>query len=80
MDKLIPLFFVVLVLVVVGSGCESMSGGDAWTRPADELVMVQVPEGESQMGDAGGPRIPDSRSDRQPLVVERVLVCCDFPT
>ena len=50
MNRLILLVFVVLVLVLVGSGCGSESQGDTWTRPADEMVMVYVPEGEFEMG------------------------------
>ena len=50
MKKLIPLFFVALVLVFVGSGCESKSAGDTWTRDADEMVMVYVPAGNFEMG------------------------------
>ena len=50
MKKLIPLFSVVVVLALVGSGCESKSLGDTWTRPADDTVMVYVPKGEFEMG------------------------------
>ena len=62
MRRLIPLFFVVLVLVLVGSGCESKtpptdaSLDDTWTRPADKIVMVYVPEGEFEMGSDDGDR------------------------
>ena len=55
MNKLVLLFFVVVVLVFGGSGCESKSLGDTWTRPADEMVMVYVPEGEFEMGNEGEP-------------------------
>jgi serine/threonine-protein kinase len=57
MKKLIPLFFVVLVLVLAVPGCGGSetapadpSLGDTWTRPADEMVMVYVPAGEFEMG------------------------------
>ena len=58
MKRLVPLFFVVMVLVLAGSGCGSKtpptdaSSGDTWTRPADKMVMVYVPEGEFEMGSA----------------------------
>ena len=57
MKKLIPLFFVVVVLVLAVPGCggsktppTDASLEDTWTRPADEMVMVYVPEGEFEMG------------------------------
>ena len=57
MKRLIPLFFVVLVLVFAVPGCGGSktppthaSLGDTWTRPADKMVMVYVPAGEFEMG------------------------------
>ena len=58
MNKLNPLFFVVLALVFAVSGCggsktppTDASLGDTWRkRPADKMVMVYVPEGEFEMG------------------------------
>ena len=54
MKTLVPLFFVVLVLALVGAGCESKSLGDTWTRPNDEMVTVYVPKGEFEMGSEDG--------------------------
>ena len=50
MNRLIALFSVTLVLVLAGSGCETKSLGDTWTRPNDKMVMVYVPDGEFEMG------------------------------
>ena len=50
MNRPVLAFFVVVVLVLVGFGCESKSLEDTWTRPADEMVMVYVPKGEFEMG------------------------------
>ena len=57
MKKLVPLTFVALVLVLAVPGCggsktppTDASLGDTWTRPADKMVMVYVPEGEFEMG------------------------------
>ena len=50
MKRLVPLFFVVMVLVFGGPGCKSKSAGETWTRPNDEMVMVYVPEDEFEMG------------------------------
>ena len=67
MKRLTPLLFVVLVLVVVGSGCGSKapptdaSLGDTWKRPTDKMVMVYIPAGEFQMGSTDGPE------EEQPL-------------
>jgi formylglycine-generating enzyme required for sulfatase activity len=50
MKMLVLLFFVVVGVVFGGAGCKSQSLGDVWTRPADDMVMVYVPEGEFVMG------------------------------
>ena len=58
MKRLVPLFFVVMVLVFGGPGCKSKSAGETWTRPNDEMVMVYVPEGEFEMGSDEDPMQP----------------------
>jgi serine/threonine-protein kinase len=61
MKKLIPLFFVVLVVVSTMPGCggsqtapTDASSGETWTRPADEMVMIYVPAAEFEMGSDKG--------------------------
>lgn len=51
MKRLLPLCLSVAFLALAASGCGPDSSlGDAWTRPADDMVMVYVPGGEFEMG------------------------------
>ena len=51
MKRLFPLLLSVAFLALAVSGCGPDSSlGDTWTRPADDMVMVYVPDGEFEMG------------------------------
>ena len=53
--KLTSLFIFVVVLVLVGFGCESKPLGDSWTRCADGRLWSTCQKGEFEMGSTGGP-------------------------